>query len=134
MSIESEPAHHWAKVVEDGTLEIRVGPIAQSCCLVQLVGELDLATVGAAEKELGLVERAGPGTVVLDFSELEFIDSSGIKLLMDARDRARVNGQALRLIRGPKAVQRVLELCGLTDWLRFLDDTEAVSLLGRTPG
>lgn len=133
MSIESELAHPRGKVVEDGALEIRVGPIAQTC-LVQLVGELDLANVGAVETELRLVERARPSTVVLDLSQLEFIDSSGIKLLVDARSRSRVNGHDLRLIRGPEAVQRVLDLCGLTDRLLFLDETEAASSVGRTPG
>jgi anti-anti-sigma factor len=133
MSIESELAHHRGKVVEDGPLEIRVGPIVETC-LIQLVGELDLANVGVVERELRLVERAGPRTVVLDLSELEFMDSSGIKLLMDARGRSRLNGHALRLIRGPEAVQQVVDLCGLTDWFLFLDETEAVSSVGRTPG
>jgi anti-anti-sigma factor len=133
MSVESEPAHPRQMVIEDGTLEIRVGPIGETCFL-QLAGELDLANVGAAEKELGFVERAGPRTVVLDLSQLEFIDSSGIKLLMDARNRARANGHALRLIRGPQAVQRILDLCGLTDWLLFLGEHETMSSVGRTPG
>jgi anti-sigma B factor antagonist len=115
-----------AKVVKDGCLEIRVGPSAETC-LIQIVGELDLANVSSLEKELRIAERMEPRSLVLDLSALEFIDSSGIKALMDAQRRSQGNGNALGVIRGPENVQRLLEFCGLTEHLSFLDGAEATS-------
>lgn len=78
--------------------------------VIALVGELDLAGVQLADEALS------QDFDVLDLSRLEFIDSSGLGVLMRVY-QARA-GQFV--VRGcSAAVARMLELTGIVDLLRF---------------
>lgn len=86
---------------------------------IVLVGELDLGTAERVEQELRRVEEAGSSALVLDLSGLTFIDSTGLRLVIETGTKARERGQALSIIRGPDAVQRVFELTRTVDQLPF---------------
>ena len=88
---------------------------------IALFGELDLATADAVEQELQRVERSDARTIVLDLSGLTFMDSTGVRLLVNANTRSRTDNCRLSLRRGPAAVQRVMELSGVADLLPFAD-------------
>ena len=65
----------------------------------------------------------GYETVVLDLSETTFLDSTGVRLVLDANARARAGSTRLVLLPGPPQVQRVFEVCGLNDMLPFVSLT-----------
>jgi anti-anti-sigma factor len=88
---------------------------------VSLAGELDLANAGEVERELIAVEATDARTIVLDLGGLEFIDSTGIRLLLAADARARRDSDRLQMRRGPAAVERVLRIAGIVDQLPFRD-------------
>jgi anti-anti-sigma factor len=92
--------------------------IVHSICLY---GELDLASAASVEDELELVEATDARMIVLDLSGLQYVDSSGIALLLAAHARSRGDGDRLTLIRGSAEIQRVFELCGLAQVLPFAD-------------
>jgi anti-sigma B factor antagonist len=88
-----------------------------------LRGELDLAT--APELEQLVNERLDGGQeVVVDLRALEFMDSSGIRVLVAAHARAGRNGTRLFVVRpGPgTAVAKIVEVSGLDGELNILDD------------
>jgi anti-sigma B factor antagonist len=89
---------------------------------IELRGELDLSTVGKVEEELRRVEGDAPQVVVLDLSGLSFLDSSGLRCLVRADERARDAGRRLVLVRGPDAVQKVFEITRLEERLDMVDD------------
>lgn len=86
-----------------------------------LCGELDLGSVPALSRELHAAENRRPSRVVVDLSELEFIDSSGLHELLRARQRVSENNRRLSLRRGPPAVQRVFELTNTEQLFTFED-------------
>ncbi len=63
-----------------------------------LVGELDLSATGGLRARLDEVQRA-KSRVRLDLSELEFIDCSGIRAILDAMAQARRDGGAVEVDR-----------------------------------
>lgn len=83
------------------------------------VGELDLATAGGLEAQLHELRDTGFAHVVLDLRELEFLGSSGIRVIVIEHQCARPRGRDFSLIGGSPAVQRALELCGLLEQLTF---------------
>ncbi len=93
---------------------------------VVLRGELDLSTVGKVQDALERVERSSPPTVVLDLSKLSFLDSTGLRCLVTADERARQEGRRLVLVRGPDSVQRVFAITRLEERLEMVDDASAV--------
>lgn len=88
---------------------------------VRLEGELDLATAPHADEELRRAEAGSPARLTLDLSALSFMDSTGLRLVVAAEQRAQEAGRELYVTRGPLAVQRVFQLTGVDERLQFLD-------------
>ena len=91
-----------------------------------LAGELDIASADDLEKELAAAEVDSPATLVLDLRRVEFIDSTGIRTLVAADERARSQGRRLAVVRGPNAVARILTVTQLDQHLDIVDDPDAV--------
>jgi anti-anti-sigma factor len=91
--------------------------------LVRLVlkGELDLSTVGKVEEELRRAEAAEPGLLVLDLGGLTFLDSTGLRLIVTADQRAREQGRRVAILKGPDTVQRVFAITRLDERLEMLE-------------
>jgi stage II sporulation protein AA (anti-sigma F factor antagonist) len=89
--------------------------------VIRLFGELDLATAPEVEHELQGIEQSDAKTIVLDLSQLTFMDSSGVRLVLRAEARSRADSNRLRLRRGPASVQRVFAITGLDGVLPFAD-------------
>jgi anti-anti-sigma factor len=94
---------------------------------VSLKGELDLSSVGKVEEELERVEKDGPSVLVLDLSQLSFLDSTGLRAVVTADERARSNGRRLVIVRGPDPVQRVFAITRLEERLEMVDDGQSVA-------
>jgi anti-anti-sigma factor len=88
---------------------------------IRPLGELDLATADELQHELERAEASNAQSIVLDLSGLTFMDSTGVQLLLRAHARSRADANRLMLLRGPAAVQRVLELTGVAALLPFSD-------------
>ena len=89
--------------------------------VLELEGELDVATAAAAYKRM--IERRLPrgGRLVLDLSEITFMDSTGIRLILQAREHALQHDAGLVVVRPPDEAMHVLELVGLDEQLDFVD-------------
>jgi anti-sigma B factor antagonist len=89
--------------------------------VLSLRGELDLTSVPQFERELREAEATNPRLLVIDLSGLDFMDSTGLRALLQARERAKGDQHELMLRRGPRQVQRVLELTKTLDVFTFED-------------
>jgi anti-anti-sigma factor len=85
---------------------------------VTLKGELDFETAFEVEMRLEQAIEAAD-TVVVDLSGLDFIDSTGIRTLLEAMRTAEREGTKLELRPGKPEVQRIFEVSGLLDTLPF---------------
>jgi anti-sigma B factor antagonist len=91
--------------------------------IVALSGELDVAGAALLESELARVRTDhDPRGLVLDLRELAFMDSTGLRLIVLADERARSEGRELFLVRGRPDVHRVLEITRMADRLNIVDD------------
>jgi anti-anti-sigma factor len=94
---------------------------------VSLRGELDLLATTELEPELErLAELPDVDIVAVDLRGLDFLDSSGLRAVICARDRLEESERRLVLVRGPSAVQRVFEITRMTERLEFVDAPEAL--------
>ena len=97
---------------------------------VMLRGELDLSTVSKVDEELERAESGAPALLVIDLSKLTFLDSTGLRCLVTADQRARSAGRRVVLVRGPDPVQRVFVITRLEDRLEMVDDEAAIAADG----
>jgi anti-sigma B factor antagonist len=90
--------------------------------VIAVEGELDLSVADRIEEELAKAERREAEAIVLDLSEVTFIDSTGIAVLVAAARRSAENSDRLRIRRSnAPGVRRMLVLTGLDGRLPFVD-------------
>ena len=90
-------------------------------------GELDLASVPVFDEAMEKAEAGAPATLVIDLSGLDFLDSSGLRAIVLADERARQRGGRLAIVPGPETVRRVFEITQLDQRLELVSDAAAVS-------
>jgi anti-sigma B factor antagonist len=78
-------------------------------------GDLDMATVGAVRNKLAAVVEEGWKRIVLDLREVDFIDSQGLHVLLDADREARGGGWSFAIADGSQPLARLLAITGLED-------------------
>ena len=110
-------------MVSDFQVEMQSG---QGTARIRLVGELDLAAVPTFEDHLRRVEADRPQAIVLDLNDLTFMDSSGLRAIVMADERARAHRRRLAIVPGPPPVRRVFEITQLDQRLELVDDPSAV--------
>ena len=101
-------------------IEITPGP---NRVVVAPVGDLDMATAEPLWDEIERLRQRGFEKLVLDLRGLTFLDSSGLRLLVRAREEALKDGAELALIDGPPTVCRVFDITGLRGHFDFLAAT-----------
>ncbi len=85
-------------------------------------GELDMATQG--DLRSAIEQQAARGAVTLDLSGLRFLDTSGLRLILETAEASRREGFAFTVLPGPPAVQRLFEVAGVTELVPFSADRE----------
>jgi anti-sigma B factor antagonist len=89
--------------------------------VVEAEGDIDLRTADAVRAEIGAAVQEAR-RVVIDLREVTFMDSSGIRLIVEAQLSSERDGFAFAVVRGPAPVQRLFELAGLEGRVRVIDD------------
>jgi cysteine synthase B len=112
-----------------GELRWRV-TAADGWTVLVLDGELDFAHLDTARKALLDLGLARVARLALDLRGVSFMDTSGVRLVLQAMHHADSFGAEFALIRGPKLVHHVLDLVGLTDQLRIVDDPGELGVHG----
>ena len=85
---------------------------------VRFSGELDLATAPDAEAAV-TTAREQADVVHLELAEVTFLDSTGLRLIMELHRACEQDGCRLTIGPGPRGVQRVFELAAVLDILPF---------------
>src|SRR3954471_15757664 len=90
--------------------------------VIALRGDLDMAGSVVVEEELGrLDEEPGLHAIVVDLSQLAFMDSSGLRTVVLADRRTTEAGRRFAVVRGGEPVHRVFEITRMTERLTWVD-------------
>ena len=97
------------RLSSDLSLELRrEGDVA----FVSARGDIDLSTLAKAVAALGEA-RAGARTLIFDLREVGFMDTSGLRLVIEEQRRAQEGGYRFAVVPGSRRVQRLFEIAGL---------------------
>jgi anti-sigma B factor antagonist len=99
------------------SVEQRPGTVVARLC-----GEFDLAALEPFRRDVQpLLESARGGSLVIDLRGLSFMDSSGIRALVELNDESRRDGFQLVIVQGEGAVARAAELTGLGELVHLVE-------------
>ncbi|MGW2786205.1 STAS domain-containing protein [Streptomyces populi] len=110
---------------EQAPVSIDATLYGEGIALVTVAGELDVETAPELHDRLADQVRGGRRHLLLDLSAVPFMDSSGINALLKAHDTAGRAGGGVCLVSPAPAVQRVLDLTGVSLAITSVDDVDA---------
>jgi anti-anti-sigma factor len=102
--------------VSSDLLEIMVSH-SEGSTVVALTGELDATTAPRLYAEFAELSRGGHCNVELDLAHLEFMDSSGLSVVVAEHKRAQASGGGLVILSPVRRVIRLFQVSGLMSYL-----------------
>ena len=106
----------------DQPLGITIESLDPDTVCVALSGELDFSRAYTFDEEMRHLEASHPGSIVLDLRSLNFIDSAGLSRVLALHRRATRDGRRLVVVRGCRAIERLLALSALDLRLEMVKD------------
>lgn len=94
--------------------------------VLALIGELDMANSPLLQRAVEAPELTETKTVVLDLQGLTFLDSTGLRIILAARELCWRRGQEFAVTPGSQQVQRLLSVTGVGEHLRTLATADEV--------
>ena len=88
--------------------------------VVVVAGQVDLATAPQLAEALALARREAPQEIVADLTKVDFLDSVGVRVLVEAAREAGQQDSSLSVRGATGWVARVLEITGVEDYLRVI--------------
>jgi anti-sigma B factor antagonist len=88
--------------------------------ILRLDGELDMANAPRLQDAIDHAGLDASAMVVLDLQQLQFIDSTGLRVILSASARSRERGHEFAITPGSQQVQRLLSVTGVSDHLRII--------------
>jgi anti-sigma B factor antagonist len=132
---ERSSASEEFSVLPAGEFECTLLDGAPDAATVKVVGDLDIATAPVLQRALQeACSRAG--AVVLDLRDLTFIDSAGLRVVINASREAERAGLAMSRLRGPAHVERVFDITGTAAIVAIAAEASIgpAAPAGRAPG
>ncbi len=93
--------------------EVKTAELGGDAFLVTAIGEADMYNAEELERALDGVVGLGGTSVVLDLTEVSFVDSTLLSVLLRYRERLMELGGKLVLVTGERGIRRTLEITGL---------------------
>jgi anti-sigma B factor antagonist len=101
---------------------------------LMLSGELDLLSSPVLDRAVDGLGDSDAELVVIDLRRVEFMDSTGLHVLVQAQQRAQDSGRRFAVIRGGEQVQRLLNLTGIAEVLTIVDSPDELLEVDQAPG
>ena len=99
-------------------LRITLEPVEEAC-LIRVAGEIDYGNADALRSQLGDARESGD-TTLLDLEQVQFIDSAGLHVLLDASRAVDSDLWPFFIVRPSAAVRRLVEVSGTADRLALV--------------
>jgi len=95
-------------------------------------GEVDVSTAPQLRQAIIEEASAGPGPLVIDLSDVDFLDSTGLGVLVSGLKRFRTMDSDVLLVVTSTRILKVFEVTGLTQVFRIHDTRDAAVATART--
>lgn len=101
--------------------------------VVEVRGEVDVYTAAQLRERLFEVIGGGSGSVVVDLTRVDFLDSTGLGVLAGALKRLRLSGGELALVCRSQKLLKIFRITGLDQVFRLYDTVEAATAAAAPP-
>jgi len=109
-----------------------ISPESGEIPILNIVGEVDLSSAQRIYSLMWQTSQKGSLSLILNLEKLDFMDSSGLQVLLRLREKLKAKKQDIFLV-GPKPqIRKLLKLTGFDKLFSLYDNNDEVKLLPRT--
>ncbi|WP_196222578.1 STAS domain-containing protein [Micromonospora sp. CP22] len=102
---------------ETSPLSVSVDRSDPDAPVIRVAGDLAYASAESLRREIDQIVSTAPATLVLDFGGLQFVDSTGLSVIVHAWREGQQRDTRLRLHAVPRFLQAILDMTGVTGLL-----------------
>jgi anti-anti-sigma factor len=112
--------HHETEhsALPDGRFEVESVQVGDDLCVL-VSGELDLNSADKLEEAIRVAEKAIARAILIDLTNLRFMDCTGLNVMLEAHTRSRQDGDRIRFL--PSKYDAVRQLVAITGASRMFD-------------
>jgi anti-anti-sigma factor len=92
--------------------------------VVRFEGKLDTNTTPEAETTLNQAVEQGASKILIDFKDLDFVSSAGLRILLATAKKLGTQGGALRVCSLNETVRDIFDISGFSTLLRVFEDEQ----------
>jgi anti-sigma B factor antagonist len=100
--------------------------------VLQLAGEIDVYTAPQFREAVNAILNTGQKHLIIEMSQVSYMDSSGFGTLLSATKRLRPSGGAVTLVNVNRAIERILRITRLDTIFQTYDNVEAAVASAKT--
>jgi anti-anti-sigma factor len=93
--------------------------------IIELPSRIDTATLAEIERQIGVVLDRLPSGLVLDFTQIVFVSSQGLRVLLTAAKRCRQQNTRMALHSVPTQIVELMKMSGLLQFFPMFESREA---------
>jgi anti-sigma B factor antagonist len=113
--VTEEPRVPEPAPAPDDLIQVSAQRQAPDTALVRVVGEVDMATGDLMAERLDEAMVTGVRVLMVDLTGVTFFGSTGLAVLLRARERARARHVDLRIVAGQRSVIRPMQVGGVAE-------------------
>jgi anti-sigma B factor antagonist len=95
-------------------------PLGEAGVVVEVRGELDIATAPLLRAHLTAVVESGPGLLVVDLTRVDFLDSITLAVLLSTRKALGDAGRMAVVVEPDSYTRLIFDIAGVDQWLHVV--------------
>ena len=120
------PSHTGEPVCDSSNVDLQVSTREESGrTVVAAIGEVDVYTAPTLDEELTRLVDAGASSLVIDLSGVDFLDSTGLSVIVKALEAVRSRDGRLDVVVTAERVAKVFRITGLDEMVSLHGSLDA---------
>jgi len=106
------------------TLEIVCRVDEKGILILKIAGFIDASNINLFDRQIHEQMEKGYSKIILDCSELQYINSSALGILLEAHQIATKRQGGIRILNLPQKIEKTFEILGLTEYFQIFSEEE----------
>ncbi len=111
-------------------MDLRTDTVRGTVTVVTVDGDVDMSTAPELEERLIGLSDGGALNLVVDLTEVDFLDSSALGVLVGVHKRVTAAGGTIRLVCGHPRIERIFAITRLTEVIPVFESLDAATQAG----
>ncbi|HZZ97514.1 MAG TPA: STAS domain-containing protein [Jatrophihabitantaceae bacterium] len=108
-------------------MDLRTDTVNGTVTVVAVDGDVDMSTAPQLEERLSALSSGGARNLIIDLTDVEFLDSSALGVLVGIHKQVSAAGGTIKLVCGHPRIERIFAITRLTEVIPVFESIDAAT-------